>query len=278
MVQKWRFTREVTLRLPRLSFVSIRAVVLAAASVVAVASALPSSQAPQSNEERIAVFSSNAMQGVLQEVVPKFERESGRRVSITYGPAAVLARQVDKGDRFDLAILTPAFVDAAVRSGAILRDSVVTIARSPIALAIRKGSRKPDIRTANALKATLMNSRAIASAREGASGPFFSELLQKLGIADEVKPKIKLTESGVDVGRSVANGEADLGVIPVSEIMQVPEAEVLGRFPGDFGGFVTMVAGIGSQSRQKEGAVALMRFLMSPEVTAVFQAKGMERQ
>jgi len=171
------FTREVTLRLPRLSFMSIQAVVLASASVVAGASALTSSQAPQQSEQRLTVLASNAMKGVLQDVVPGFERESGRRVVITYGPAAVLARQIDKGDRFDLAILTPGFVDAAVRSGAISRDAVVTIARSPIALVIRRGAGKPDIRTANALRATLMNSRAIASAREGASGPFFSELL-----------------------------------------------------------------------------------------------------
>ena len=261
----------------RLSFASVLGTVLLSATVVAVAAVLPPSQVPQPSADRVDVFASNAMQAVLQELVPRFERESGRSVSVTYGPAAILMHRVEQGDRFDLAILTPSLVDEAVRGGSISREPVFTMARSPIALAIRKGARKPDVRTANALRETLRNSRSIALAREGASGPFFSELLQKLGIADDVQPRIRYTASGVDVGRSVASGDAELGVIPVSEIMQVPEVEEL-RFPGPLGGFVTMTAGVSSRSAHGEGVAALIRFLMSPDTTAVFKARGMERQ
>ena len=105
------------------------------------------------------------------------------------------------------------------------------IARVGIAIAIRAGAPKPDIRTTEALKQTLLKAKSISYGVEGASGAYFAALIQKLGIADTLKPKFQLKTSGEAVAQAVANGEAELGVAPATEIIPVKGAEVLGTFP-----------------------------------------------
>jgi molybdate transport system substrate-binding protein len=121
--------------------------------------------------------------------------------------------------------------------------------RSPV-LAIRTGATKPDIRTVDALKRTLLASTSITYAREGAGSVFFAELVRKLDLADALKSKIKPANTGVDVGASVARGEADLGVLPVSEILPLRGVEVLGTFPAEVRGYLVMVAGMSPGASQ----------------------------
>ena len=146
-----------------------------------------------------------------------------------------------------------------------------------MALAIRAGAPKPDIRTTDALKRTLLASKSIAYAREGAGGVFFAELMQKLDLVEPLKPKIRLTTTGADVVAAVARGEAALGVLPVSEVLSAPGVELLGTFPADVQGYAVMVAGVSPSAAQSATARELIKFLMAPAALPVIKKKGMER-
>ena len=225
----------------------------------------------------IKVLCSNGIKAVMEELVPQFERATRHTVTVTYGLSAVLKRHIEAGEPFDIAVLTPPLIDDLIKQGKIAGDSRATLARSGMALAIRAGAAKPDIRTTDALERTLLASQSISYAREGASGVFFAELLQKLGLVEALKSKIKLTTTGEEVGASVARGEAELGVLPVSEILPVRELDVLGTFPVDVQGYVVMVGGVSANAAQSAAARDLIRFLTAPAALTVIKKKGMER-
>jgi molybdate transport system substrate-binding protein len=225
----------------------------------------------------IKVLCSTGIKAVMEELVPQFEQATKHKVVIRYGLAAVLKRQIEAGEAFDIAVLTPPLIDDLISQGKIAGDTRVMLARSGMALAIRTGSAKPDIRTTDALKRTLLASTSIAYAKEGASGVFFADLLQKLNLVDALKSKTKLTTTGEEVGAAVARGEAEIGVLPVSEILPVRGVEVLGTFPADMQGYVVMVAGVGPSAAQRAAAKELITFLTAPAALPIIKKKGMER-
>ena len=122
-----------------------------------------------------------------------------------------------------------------------------------------------------------MASNAIAYAKEGASGVFFAELVQRLGLADGLKSKLKPTATGEEIGASVARGDAQFGVLPVSEILAVHGIELLGALPADVQGHVVMAAGVSSGTTQRSAVNELIKFLTAPVALAVMKNKGMER-
>ena len=225
----------------------------------------------------IKVLCSNAMESVMKELVPRFEQATGHKVVITFGLSAELMRQVAAEESFDIAVLTPTLIDAAINQGKIAGNTRVIVGRSPIALAIRTGAPKPDIRTMEALRGALLSVKSIAYAKEGASGVFFSDFLQRFGLADSLNSKVKLTTTGSEVAASVASGDAELGVLPVSEILPVRGIEVVGTFPADLQAYVTLVAGVSTSSTRAQIAQDMIEFLTAPATAPVLKAHGMER-
>jgi len=225
----------------------------------------------------IRVFCSNGIREVMQELVPQFERATKHTVIITYGLSAVLKRQIDAGESFDVAVLTPALIDDLIKQGKIAASTRTSVARSGMALAIRMGATKPDMRTSEALKRTLLASKSITYAQEGASSGFFNELIHKLGLADALKSKIKLTKTGAEAGALVARGEADLAVLPVSEILPIRGVEVLGTFPPEVQGYIVMVAGVNAAIKSSDAPKEFIKFVTSPASLPIIRQKGMER-
>lgn len=224
----------------------------------------------------IKVLCSNALRAVMEELAPEFERATAHKVAITFGLAAALKRQIEAGEAFDVAILTAPLMDEVINQGAIAAGTRTVIARSGLGLAIRAGSRKPDIGTAEAFTRALVDARAVAYAREGASGIYFAGLIQRLGIAEQLKPRTRLTVTGQEVGEAVARGEAELGVLPVSEILPIRGVELLGTFPADLQTYIVMTAGVSARAAQANAARNLIKFLTSQAVLPVIKAKGME--
>lgn len=225
----------------------------------------------------ITVLCSNGFRAVMQDLVPQFERATAHSVTVRYGLSAAIARQIEAGEAFDLAVLTPALIDDLIAKGTLARGTRVTLARSAIALAIREGSPKPDVRTTDALRRTLLASTSIAYAREGASAAFFLALVQRLGLTPLLQSRIQAVASGEEVGASVSRGNAELGVLPVSEILPIRGVEVAGTFPGEPQGYVTMVVGVSSRAAQRGAASELITFLTAPAALPVIAARGMER-
>jgi molybdate transport system substrate-binding protein len=244
------------------------------ATALAAAAALVSMSSIEAAE--IKVLASNGVRAALEELAPAFERETGNKLVIEFGLAAVLKRQIEGGAAFDLAILTSAGIDDLAKQGKVAGASRASIARSGVGIGIKRGAARPDIGTADALKRTLLEAKSIAWAKEGASGVYFAGLLERMGIAEQMKPKAVLAPSGAEVGKLVASGEVQFGVILVNELMAVPGVEVLGPLPPELQSYTVFHAGVASGSKNAQGAQALIKFLTAPSAGAVFKAKGQE--
>jgi molybdate transport system substrate-binding protein len=224
----------------------------------------------------IKVFASNGVREALLELAPGFERATGNKLVITFGLAAALKRQIEGGEAFDLAILTSAGIDDLAKQGKVDAGSRTPIARSGVGIGIKKGGPRPDIRTPGALKRTLLAAKSITWAKEGASGIYFASLLERIGIADQIKPKAVVAASGAEVGKLVAGGKVELGVILVNELMAAPGVELLGPLPGELQNYTVFHAGVGVGSKDSSAAKALIKFLTTPAAGAVFKKKGQE--
>src|SRR5258708_8964230 len=179
----------------------------------------------------IKVIASNGVKEALNELAPSVERGTGPRLVSAFGLATALKRQIEAGEAFDLAILPAAAIDDLAKQGKVDAGARAAIARSGVGIGIKKGAPRPDIRTAEAFKRTLLSAKSITWAKEGQSGIYFASLLERIGIAEQMKPKIVPASSGVEVGKLVAEGQVQLGGILVNELMVAPAVEVLGPLP-----------------------------------------------
>jgi molybdate transport system substrate-binding protein len=225
----------------------------------------------------IQVLCSNGFKAVFEELAPQFERASGHKVNVKFGLAANFKQQIDAGEAFDLAILTPALIDDLIKSQKMAADTRTVIARTGLGIMIKAGARKPDVRTTDSFKKALLDAQSIAYAKEGASGVAFAALIEKLGIAETIKPKLKPTASGEEVNDLVVRGGAQYGILPLSEILAVKGAELGGLFPADVQTWITMATAAGANAKQPAAARDLIKFLMTPAATTVVKTKGMER-
>ncbi len=220
------------------------------------------------------VSASTALKSVLQQLGPQFEKTSGNRLTFKFGPAATLKERIDRGDAFDVAILTAELTDALVKMGKIDATTRITIARAGLGVLFRADATKPDVSTDEALKNTLLNAKSIGYSAVGASRAGNEAMLRKLGIADVVQSKIKLLN--VSTPGAVAKGDVEIGLGPVSEILPFDGAQLAGPFPDDLQWYLVFSGGVSTGSQNAATASALIQFLASPAATPVLEAKGMQ--
>lgn len=222
----------------------------------------------------IKVLSSNAVKSVLEELAPQFERATKNNIVFTFDPAAVLKGQIEKGAAFDLAILTDAAIDDLVKQSKISGATRTAFARSGAGVAVRKGAPKPDISTTEAFKRTLLGAKSIGFVEQGATGIYLKSLFQRLGIADELKPKLKML-AGIGAGEAVAKGEVEIGMTQIAEILPYAGAELVGPLPAEIQVYTDFAAGVGANAKEPDGAMSLIKFLGTPAAVAVIKAKGL---
>ena len=224
-------------------------------------------------------FISMGLQGVMETLGPRFEQASGCQLSLAFNPSAALNRRLQGGETADVVIGTRGMVDGLIAAGMVAPASDVVLAHSAVGIAVCKGARKPDISTAEAFTQALLAARAIGCsdpAGGGASGVHFRKLIERLGIADAIVPKIRLAPVGHFTAALLVSGDADLAVQQISELIVVEGAEVLGPLPGELGETSTFVGAVHAQAQEPRGAAALLAFLRTPEAVAVIKAKGLE--
>ncbi len=226
----------------------------------------------------IRVLTAGAMKEVVLQLVAPFEKETGHRVTVANDTAGGLQKKIEGGQPFDLAIITPGVIDDLITKGKIAGGSRVDLAQVGVGVAVKEGAAKPDISTVEALKRTLVAARAVAyidPASGGSSGIYFSGLLDRLGIADQVKPRAKLKAGGY-VAELVANGEADIAVHQISEILPVKGVVLVGPLPADVQRMTVYALGLATAPQDAAATVALVKHLSSPAAAAVLASKGME--
>jgi molybdate transport system substrate-binding protein len=231
------------------------------------------------------VLSAGSMRAVLQELGPAFEKSSGHKLSIEYATAGKVEEKVTADDTIDVAILSKPRADKLVRVAKLVGGTATTLASVPIGLAVKKGAPKPDISSVDAFKKALLNAKSIAyvdPASGATSGIHLAQALEKLGIAAELKPKLRLVSAtaGQDsprVGDAIARGEAEIGMQPISELMEVQGIDIVGPLPAELQSpDLVYVAGSPAVCEQPLAAKALIDFLAGPSATAVYKAKGMQ--
>jgi len=224
----------------------------------------------------IRVLASNGIKAALEALKPQFERPGGDTLSFDFSTTATLREKIDKGEPFDVAILTDDVVDALIKSGTLVASTRTQLARVGIGVGFRKGAAKPDVRTAASLKQALLNAKSIAYTGNGATRPYIDKMFSALGIASQMQAKTHFTPAGL-APASVGKGESELVVTLISEILPEPGVELAGPLPADFQSYLVFAAATGTKSGKTQSSKALISFLAAPSAGPIYQAKGMQR-
>jgi molybdate transport system substrate-binding protein len=222
----------------------------------------------------IKVLSALGIKGAMDDLGPKFERATGHRLAITFAPLGAIMKLVYGGQATDVVISPQQGMDGLVKDGKVDAGSVRLLARSGMAVAVQKGAAKPDISTTEAFSRTLLAARSITYGR-GAGSEHIEKVLDRLGIANEVKAKTVRGVAG-DTGVRVANGEAEIGITLLQVLMPVAGIDIVGPLPGDLQDTLVFAVATMAGSRDAATSNTLIDYLRSPEAAKVFKAKGLE--
>jgi len=227
----------------------------------------------------ITVYSSIGVRSAAEDLFRQFETASGHKLAVTWGTAPMLVKRIESGDSADVLILSRAGVDTLLKQGKISPGSDVTLAGSGVAIAVKAGTPKPDISTPEALRETLLKTKSIAYSEPsagGASGVYFAKLLERMGIAERMKPKTKYPPAGGFSAELLMTGEAELAVQQKPELLHVAGTEIVGFLPGDLNLVTEFAAGVMPGSKNGDAAKALIKMLRSPEAKEAFRTKGLD--
>ena len=204
----------------------------------------------------IKVLASNALKTALEELGPQFEKATEHKLSFTFNAAVPLKAEIEKGAAFDVAILSTPITDDLVKQGKLVGATRADIARSGAGLAVKRGAPKP--------------------LEQGATGIYLKGLFERLGIADQLKGKTKLLPPSNPAAHAVANGEAEIGMTQISEILPYPGAELVGPLPAEIQLSSVYPAAVGTGAKEPDAAKAFIKFLTAPSAIPVLKAKGLE--
>jgi molybdate transport system substrate-binding protein len=224
----------------------------------------------------VKIISTGGLKAAVSDLVEAFAQATGDRLVPIFASPALVKGRIEGGEAVDVAVLSAALIDDLVRQGKV--GTRIDVSRSRMGLAVRAGAPKPDISTVEAFKRTMLNAKSIMYTDPkagGASGLHFAKVIDRLGIADQVKAKTRLNSGGFNA-EFVARGEIELGIQQVSEIVPVKGAELAGLFPEELQNVTTFAAAVCASAPEPEAAAGLLRFLKSPAAIRVIEANGME--
>src|SRR5258708_1823829 len=174
----------------------------------------------------VRVLSTLALMGAIRGLAGRYEAETGACIDADFAPTVALLERLRNGEAADVVILTRQALDDLAAQGSVVADSCVDLARSYVGVAVKAGAPHPDIATKAALRATLHGARSVAYSRIGASGIFFAQLIERMGIASEINARARVIPSGF-TAELLVTGEADLAVQQLSELKQVRGVEIV---------------------------------------------------
>src|SRR5262245_7759344 len=249
----------------------MRTVAIVIAMLVATATA---------HSAEINAFVSTAIKAATDELLPPFERAHGHTIRASYAPSGALIPRFERGEPVDVFLTDSAAIDGVSRRGKGVAGRT-DLARTGIGIAVRKGAPRPDVSSPEALKRALLAARSVGHAAPAAgsiTAAHVERVFQRLGIAAEVAPKVKLAAGGPNgrVSVLVSSGEAEIGLQQVSELMSNPQVEVIGMLPAELQLITLYSAGVTTSAREGEAARALIKALTAPSAAAIYKAKGLD--
>jgi molybdate transport system substrate-binding protein len=252
--------------------------IIAAATAALLLTPIASVEVAVAEPVEITVLTSVALNSALDELAPQYERASGNRLKIGYSLIADIKKRVLAGETADVVMLSRPAMEDLDKQDKFVPGSIVNVAGTPVAVAVKAGAPKPDISTTDALKRSLLAAKSIVyadPAKGGASGVYFAKVIDRLGITEEIRSKTILVP-GAQAADVVAKGDAEIGVGQASEIVPVAGAQLVGPLPGDLGSVTQFTAAIGAGSKATGAAKSLIQFLTGPTAGPVFKSKGLD--
>jgi molybdate transport system substrate-binding protein len=224
----------------------------------------------------LTILVSDGVKPSVEALLPQIEKAIGQKVNTDFDSSKNLRDKILAGKSFDATILTSEIVDDLIKQGKVATGSNVEIARTGMGVGVRIGAAKPDISTTDALKKTLLNAKSIAFNPTGASASHIHDLLDHMGIAEQVKSKLILSSEPGQPQKDVAAGKAELVITLVPEIKFFPGVELVGPLPAEVQSYIDFAAGIAKNSQNPEAAKSFIKFIAGPAAVSTLRAKGME--
>jgi molybdate transport system substrate-binding protein len=226
------------------------------------------------------VMTSGAFTAAYLELIPRLEALTGKKLitaatSIGTGETSIPGR-LRRGEAADVVIVADAVLLGFIEEGLVKRENYTPVARSGIGMAVRAGAPKPDLSTVEALKRTLLAAKSIAYSASVSGDYLTKELVQRLGIADQVLGKSRRIEGGERVGAVIARGEAEIGFQQMSELLPVPGIDHVTPLPAEVQKISLFSAGVAASTGDAEAAQSVIRFLASSEAAGAIVKSGLE--
>ncbi len=228
-------------------------------------------------QQEITLIAPGGIRAAIEQLIPGFERKTGYKVKATFGSGLGTKAQVAKGEAFDVPIVQPPYPEV-LASGNVVKDSAKPLATIALGVAVKQGAAKPDISSVEAVKKTLLAAKSVSypnPAGGAAAGVTFDATLKKLGIAEQIEPRLKRAQGGAAAMQMVAKGEAEIGLTFLSE-METPGIEPVGPLPKDIAPPTSLVGFVSTHAKDPKAAKALLDYLSSPEAAGAYKAQHMQ--
>jgi molybdate transport system substrate-binding protein len=222
------------------------------------------------------LLTSNSTRPVLDALIPEYEKTTGNKVSISADSAKAMVARIKGGEPGDVVVLGSGALKELVEAGIVVAASRRAFARALVGVGVRSGAPRPDLSSLDAFRKSLLAARSIAHTVHGASGMYIPVMLEKLGIAEQMKPKT-VTRPGGYIGAVVVAGEADIALQQIPELLAVPGLDLVGPLPDAVQKVFETSVGIFSATPHAAAAQAMIEFFSRPTHSAVFRTKGLEQ-
>ena len=232
---------------------------------------------PAHAQPSLKVLTTGAFKQVVLEFVSRFESDTGIKVELQNDTAGALVKRISAGESFDIVFLTPAGLTTLAGQGKIDASSIKPIARVAIGVAVKAGAAHPAMATVDDFKAAVLAASKVAyidPASGGSSGIYLDGLFGRLGIGDDVRAKAVLVPGGL-VAERVANGQADLAIHQVSEILPVAGVSLVGLLPDAIQNYTTYGYGLATDRRNSQAAEKFLGTVAAKGTDDLIRAKGM---
>jgi molybdate transport system substrate-binding protein len=230
------------------------------------------------NADEIRILSGGGPQEAVRAIIPEFEKATGHQVLPTFALVTVIQNKLASGEKADLILLPVPLIAATEKSLPLRREGRIVLARVGIAVIVRKGTTLPDISTADAVRKMLLNARSIEFPPPNTPvGGHLSRMIEQLGIAEVVRPKLVI-KAAIDGGAQlVAKGEVEVAMQLLSEVQSAKDITVTGLLPSALQNFVVYGTAIPTYNDRPEAAVAFVKLLSDPSKKDFWKAAGFEQ-
>ena len=210
----------------------------------------------------------------VSDLAPAYERLTGHSVVVRFEQAAAMNQKINSGAQADIAALQPEQVDNFIKQGKMVTGTKTNFAQAGVGVAIKTGASRPDISTVDVFKNAMINAKSIGYS-QGGSGLIAAKVMEKLGIADQLKAKTKFI-NGLPVAEVVAKGDVEIGLQQINVIIPVEGADYVGPLPKDLQQTVKFAAAVLTVAKEPEVAKAFLQFIASPEAAPYITKSAME--